>query len=516
MKRQKRLFKIILLLCCSVCLAVAPPEEIELRVMTFNIWYGGEQVSFSQIAEVIRSAHPDLIGIQEPDGNLRLLADAAGFSFVDEKRNIISRYPLFDPDSADHNYLHTRVLVRPGRIVAFANAHLTSSPSGPDLARDGKSLQEIIATENRVRLPEVEPYINELAGLLARDVPVFFAGDFNTPSHLDWTTETTGIRPQIRFPVKWPVTRAIAGAGLRDSYREAHPDPVQKPGLTWTPGYPHPYVKSNETHERIDMIWSGGRTSVIESKIVGEAKNPAVDISIDNYPSDHRAVVSTFRVLPAPAPAMIATDTHSFAAGSDFLVRFQTPDFADWGVVIVPRGGNPDKDVVAAANGPDVISTRPSMKFGSTGIAPGAYDAILLDSNSSELARTTFHILAKDAVPELHLEKSNFAPGEHIKVSWRNAPGMKNDWIGIYKAGDPDVYRSYIAFAYTGATVEGSLTLDSKTLRQPLTPGDYELRLMREDSYVMLARTRFSVRWKCFTSTDELNPIATRMIKKGA
>src|ERR671919_2875593 len=94
-------------------------EEIELSVMTFNIWYGGEQVSFAQTAEVIRAADPDLIGVQEPDGNLRLLADAAGFSFVDEKRNIISRYPLFDPDTADHKYPYTRILVRPGRIVAF-------------------------------------------------------------------------------------------------------------------------------------------------------------------------------------------------------------------------------------------------------------------------------------------------------------------------------------------------------------------------------------------------------------
>src|SRR5918996_60938 len=114
---------------------LAASEEVELRVMTFNVWYGGEQVSFAQTAEVIRAANPDLIGVQEPDGNLRLLADATRFSFVDEKRNIISRYPLFDPDTSGNKYPYTWVLVRPGRIVAFANTHLTNTPFGPDLIR---------------------------------------------------------------------------------------------------------------------------------------------------------------------------------------------------------------------------------------------------------------------------------------------------------------------------------------------------------------------------------------------
>ncbi len=469
-------------------LFLAPSDEIELRVMTFNIWYGGEQVSFAQTAKVIRAANPDLIGVQEPDGNLRLLAEAAGYSFVDEKRNIISRYPLFDPDTAERNYPYTRVLVRPGRIIAFANAHLTSSPFGPDLLRQGKSQEEVLATENRVRLPEVQPYVNALADLIAQDIPVFFAGDFNTPSHQDWTKEAASV------PFEWPVTKLIADAGLRDSYREVHPDPAKKPGLTWTPGYPHPWVKPVELHGRIDMIWSGGTTSTLESKIIGEEKNRAVDIAVDPYPSDHRALVSTFRVVPARAPALIAVDRPSFAQGSDFLVRFQTPDFADWSVVVVPHRGNPSKDVVVAANGPDVISTRPSIKFGSHGISPGKYDAVLLDASGKELARSMFYILARDATPELRTEKPSYKQREEIKVFWRNAPGMKNDWIGLYRANDPDLYRGYIAFVYTKATVEGSTLFDKKILVEPLKQGEYELRLMREDSYVMLARTRFTVK----------------------
>src|SRR5262245_16260423 len=89
-------------------------EDAIVKVLTFNIWYGGEQVSFAQTVKALVLADADIIGIQEPDGNLRRLANAAGYSYVDEKRNIISRYPLFDPDSSDKHLLFTRVLIRPG------------------------------------------------------------------------------------------------------------------------------------------------------------------------------------------------------------------------------------------------------------------------------------------------------------------------------------------------------------------------------------------------------------------
>jgi Endonuclease/Exonuclease/phosphatase family len=450
-------------------------DEIEIRVMTFNIWYGGEQVSFAQTAEVVRAVRPDLVGIQEPDGNLRALAQAAGFSYVDEKRNIISRYPLFDPDSKGKRFPYTFALVRPGHIVAFANAHLTSTPFGPDLLREGKSTQEVLQIENEIRLTEIQQYIKPFHELITRGIPIFFAGDFNSPSHLD-----------KRYGVEWPVTKALAGAGLRDSYREAHPNPNQHPGLTYTPGYPHPYIKRTEILERIDMIWTAGNSSTVESKIIGEANNPAVDVAIDPYPSDHRAIVSTFKVVPASAPSMIAVDSKSIMEGNDFVVRFSMPNFADWRIAIVPSEGDPKGKTIIAANG--VMSTRPSIKFGSIGVKPGAYDAVLLDSKQTELARTTFYILAKNSVPELRIQKAVYKSGEPIEVSWRNAPGMKNDWIGVYRAGDPDLYTGYISYIYTGATIEGSASLP-----QTLAPSEYELRLMREDSYVTLAKTSFSV-----------------------
>lgn len=102
------------------------------------------------------------------------------------------------------------------KVVAIANVHLTSSPYGPELQRDGKSERPVLENERQTRLREIKPYLRPLARLSDAGVPTFLTGDFNSPSHLDEA-----------FP--WPVSRALAKAGFRDSSRNAHPDPAARP-----------------------------------------------------------------------------------------------------------------------------------------------------------------------------------------------------------------------------------------------------------------------------------------------
>ena len=70
--------------------------EVRLKVLSFNIWYGGDQVSFAKVIEAIRLADADVVGLQEPDGRTAEIAAAAGYPYVDVRRHILSRYPLFD------------------------------------------------------------------------------------------------------------------------------------------------------------------------------------------------------------------------------------------------------------------------------------------------------------------------------------------------------------------------------------------------------------------------------------
>ena len=71
------------------------------------------------------------------------------------------------------------------------------------------------------------------------------------------------------------MSKALAGAGFRDSYREANPDPVKDPGLTWWAARPkvpawagNPTAKDSQ--DRIDYVYATGPSKIVSSVIVGE------------------------------------------------------------------------------------------------------------------------------------------------------------------------------------------------------------------------------------------------------
>ena len=122
-------------------------------------------------------------------------------------------------------------------------------------------------------------------------------GDFNEPSHLDWT-EAAAKAGRHPIKVAYPTSKAFAAAGFSDAYRTVYPDEMAKPGFTWTP-----MTKANQskTHDdRIDFVYFKGKgVNVTDAKIVGENEENA-DIVVAPYPSDHRAVVATFTLTNQP------------------------------------------------------------------------------------------------------------------------------------------------------------------------------------------------------------------------
>jgi hypothetical protein len=230
---------------------------------------------------------------------------------------------------------------------------------------------------------------------------------------------------------------------------------------------------------------------VLESRIAGEGGNPDTDIAIDPWPSDHRAVVSTFKVTPVDAPPLIAVEPRPVTAGDTFIIRVNMPKGGDWTAVVVPRGGDPAKQAITGIA--DVgMWDRPTIKLSTMGLEPGKYDAVLLDAGRAEMARTRFDIMARDAKPELSADKASYRLGEPIKVAWKNATGYRFDWIGVYAKADPNVYN-YFGYVYTGARFDGDATIDSSVLSEPLAAGDYELRLMKDDHYALEAVAPFTV-----------------------
>ena len=229
-------------------LAVTAPafaQEVDLHVMSLNIWYGGVQLSQAEMIEILLAFDADIIGLQEPDGQTAALAVATGYPYTDLCRHITSRVPPFDPKleertetgqsvyplaAIESDSPHVWATVAPGKVVARGNLHLSSNPYGPDLLRDGPPLDEVLRGEKGTRLAEIAPNPAPLEPLIAAGTPVILTGDFNTPSHLYCTPAAIGLRPAMTAAVPLPVTLRMAAASFTDTFCAAHPDLVAHPG----------------------------------------------------------------------------------------------------------------------------------------------------------------------------------------------------------------------------------------------------------------------------------------------
>ena len=458
-----------------------------LRVMSFNIEWGGENVSFAKVAEAIRAADADIAGVQEPEGNLERLAADLGWHF-DRRNHVISKYPLVDPPGGDGRFLY--VEVAPGSMVAMASVHLPSDPYGPDWLRGGRAPAEVIALEHRVRLPKIEPVLAALAPVHRRGVPVFLVGDFNAPPHTDLIPAAAGEFPDGALELPWPVSRAVAASGLHDSWREVHPDPVAAPGFTWWAARPRieDYNPSDPTDQaRIDLVWFAGEATVLDSRLVGEQGARGVDISVAPWPSDHRGVVSEFKVQPAPMPVLVSTEERVHTGDESISARYHAPGRRNLSIALLHESGEGSTPQHRVAL--DGSSGR--VQIAGDAVPPGHYRILLQDGAGEALSRNELWVLAPGAAPTIAVAGERYGPGEPVPVSWRNGPGNRLDWIAVYDAEAPPGSEDYLAYGYVAARSSGELELDAQSLDAgwPLPPGRYVVRLLADDGYELLAES---------------------------
>jgi endonuclease/exonuclease/phosphatase (EEP) superfamily protein YafD len=126
MRQVRRILTSLALLVALGTAARAQSDEaVELRVMIFNIWLGGDQVNIGRVYDAIRAAKADIVLLQEPEGQTRKFAAALGWPYASERHHIISQYPLFDPPAGDADY--SLAEIRPGRFVAVASEMASAS-----------------------------------------------------------------------------------------------------------------------------------------------------------------------------------------------------------------------------------------------------------------------------------------------------------------------------------------------------------------------------------------------------
>jgi len=471
-----------------------PTSSITLRVMTFNVEYGGTGVDFAKVIEAIELAAPDIVGLEEPEANTRAIAEALGWEHVDPRSDVISRFPILDPPGGEGRF--TLVEVRPGEVVAVANVHLPSDPYGPYWLADGRPTQEVLALERRVRLRKLEPVLAALVGLAG--MPAFLVGDFNAPSHLDWTAGAEADGPGAREPVPWPVSRAVEQAGFVDSYRAVHPDPARTPGRTWWAARP-PVGDDFTGHprDRIDLVYAAGPVRAVASQIVGEVGARDVDLQLAPWPSDHRAVVSTFRVTPAPMPRLVAVNEgRRLRAGDPLDVEFNDPGGAGGRIALVPSDAPGDASGSRPVASRAVAPGRGSVQLPTGGLAPGAYEVVLLSASDAVLSRAPVRVTSGDPT-RVEPDRAVYAVGEPIEIHWSNGPGYRWDWIGILPESAAPALENYLIWRHTDTRIDGALQIDaagSDDQRWPLPPGGYGVFYLLQDTLNPIARAHFEVR----------------------
>lgn len=272
-----------------------------ITIMTFNIENGGTQINFNSVVQAIKKSGADVVGIQEAWGNADKLAQSLHWRYINRKLHIISRLPLFSFNTHDNFVL---IETSPGNVVAMTNVHLPDDPYGPDRINAGEKKEKVLKIEKKTRLAFISTTIQTLLPFIKNNIPLFLTGDFNSPSHLDWTEENTHIKHH-RYAFFWPVTAYLQKLGFKDAYRSTHPDQRINPGITWPALRPkalHSYDGFNpnaqDFPDRIDFIFSHGNANATSSHVLGEKGNPNVDMAVSPWPSDHRAVVATFNVNP--------------------------------------------------------------------------------------------------------------------------------------------------------------------------------------------------------------------------
>jgi len=282
--------------------------------MSYNIHRGGvvmRKQPLSQTAKVIQSAKADIVGIQEtrsPRGDkLEELAKLLGWNH-DMGSCIVTSYEIVEHFKGGKDYKGgIKVKIASNKHAYVFNLHLPSHPYQPYQLlgirpkwHKHKFDIEFIKTEaeaikwaKKARGREVTKLLRHIRSISDKQAPVFVLGDFNEPSHLDWTARAAKAG---RHPIKveYPHSLAMTQAGFADAYRTIYPDEMKNPGYTWSSFYK--FDDPTTHHDRIDFVYFKGKgIKLNEVKIVGENRKDA-DIVISPYPSDHRAVVADFRL----------------------------------------------------------------------------------------------------------------------------------------------------------------------------------------------------------------------------
>jgi hypothetical protein len=241
----------------------------------------------------------------------------------------------------------------------------------------------------------------------------------------------------------------------------------------------------NDAQDRIDFIWFAGPTKVLGSQLVGEPGYTEVSVGVSPWPSDHRAVVSTFTAIPQDMPRLVTTHDRIYRSGDDIDVIYHGTGEASVQVVRIDGDGGQNVITESVVHDDGVLHVDAGL------LDTGRYRVTMQDKLAQAPMHRDLWVLASDAKPAIEVLDRNFAAGDGIEVRWSNAPGNRNDYVVLARVDGVAADEFDLPWTYIAALPHGELRLDSKNSEWgwPPAPGTYVARLMKDDGYKVLAES---------------------------
>lgn len=340
----------------EIAIESLPADRIgtPLRLMAFNIWRSGTldgregaeagAENLRQLIEFVRSEDPDVLFVVETYGSGDTILDGlnTGRPAGDRYTAVqVTREPDTEPgtdnlwlfttlevervypamrggDLTSFNFGGARLGLRNGEHIHAFSTWLHHTDGAWNLTNQSAleselglsrtyTEEEIVGTDQPRRLGMATTLLQErLEAYVHDDAPVFLGGDFNTLSHLDWSSRFADAPGHGGLVLDWPVLRMFDEAGFIDTYRWANPDAARFPGRTWSP-----YAGFGYAPGRIDYVLARGEQVRV---LAAHTRTTRLDAhqhgpldAVYPFYSDHGAVISDVLVRgPGPGPGPTA------------------------------------------------------------------------------------------------------------------------------------------------------------------------------------------------------------------
>lgn len=319
-------------------------KDESFRVLQFNIWQEGTVVKggFDALADEIVRSNADFVTLSEVRNyhNTRFcdrIVEALKqrgqtyYSFYSDDSGLLSRYPISDsltvyPLNDDRGSVYRMLTEKDGQEFAVYTAHLdyrncayydVRGYNGNNWEKQAPVTEVdsiLILNRASVRDDAIARFIEAAQKDREAGRIVILGGDFNEPSHLDWTETTKDMRDHFGAVVPWDVSVMLEKAGYKDSYRERFPDPVTHPGFTCPGDCPDIALErlvwspEADDRDRIDFIMYapheglsltdvtlvGPKGDIVRGKRVTEPTSDPIVEPLAVWPTDHKAVLATF------------------------------------------------------------------------------------------------------------------------------------------------------------------------------------------------------------------------------